>query len=1032
MGFNLESGKKDEVQESPKSHVNENKNFEKIKCNTDYDFSDCERKTDVENAEYKKESFELKSKVVYDFSDCEKRTDVEYIKNSVQEKEPNLEKRDEHVSEKDYVLEKENPTLPEAKMLVYENREVLETAKNRQSEVGIETGKKFDEILSKERGTEEYKQALQEYNTLKEQKVALDDSVAVLMKRQNSLEERRFELRESQILLGNKVMGDSVETLAKAKSLDNRFDKEYYREKASRIEFENIREDNIEVMKGLIDEKESLKLAMNAKMDEISEYVMSKGMGQYEASKDSRYVQKTQEYLSYKSQYDEVGYFIVKLDNNNMRISENVGDEYVSMCESSHHTTVPEVEQGKDIPHETNYFIDETRTSEVLSKFEQSEWENLSLREQKQSIEQLADYNAEILGVEEKPLIVYYCKEDLKEFGGFNPQQNAIYINEYNLNDASETVDTIAHEYRHKYQYERAGKMENERDMAFKENIDNYICAEDDYQGYKEQLIEADAREYAEVLKAKNASYETENKENMGRNFMFGEHAKPFSTLNPEKGAVWEAGNESVSEQLKIEGDKRNFESIRSRTFHTNRGELIAYEEAINRITASAAYYMDSMNVDEQVQELVVSDMKMELVKQQVEAEARGLGDHGVRHIFGNFERGENYLSSREDMSDEQKLAILVSQVYHDEGYTINPNNLGVLKEGNSDKKHDEASLEIWKDVKRQEVYKDVFTQESLEAIDIAIGRHNSQKIEEIQINTSVMNNPIVSTVHICDKLALSQREKFSELLLSNPKLVELTEGMNSVMKTFQNERLGFYEDGRLTKQGEALLERYHGEINRYIDLQGYDANYANRLKMAVEKDVGFNSGEFSSRMNYIYTPSNCFHYNTAMKRNEITIYTIMYPDAPSSDMMNKQVEKLYEDLGVPEDAIGEAILEGEYVGIERGLYVRVEAITEEEIRTFEMDKYQENDDLREVSERIELGRAKYQELSDKLIEVIKLKSGRDITYKDFRKIVHLGDKARYKCTKKKFDAYSPHQKEEIIKEIASEMVLVKVGEILK
>lgn len=107
------------------------------------------------------------------------------------------------------------------------------------------------------------------------------------------------------------------------------------------------------------------------------------------------------------------------------------------------------------------------------------------------------------------------------------------------MNDAAETADTISHEYRHKYQHERADKLETERDLEFKEGFDNYIRAEDDYRGYKEQLVESDARAYAQVVKERIASYSDVDTENN----ISAKHSSlgtEFSKLNPEKGAVFE------------------------------------------------------------------------------------------------------------------------------------------------------------------------------------------------------------------------------------------------------------------------------------------------------------------------------------------------------------------------------------------------------------------------------------------------------------------------------------------------------------
>lgn len=246
------------------------------------------------------------------------------------------------------------------------------------------------------------------------------------------------------------------------------------------------------------------------------------------------------EYNAMKESYDRISYSIVKLDENNKAITEQLGDEYVSMVELLPSSRISEVNDGTDIPGETNYFIDEAKASEVLSSFKQNNWKKLTIQERKQAIEKLADYNAEILGVEDKLRIIYYNTEDPSDFGGYSAKQNAIYINERNMHDAAETADTISHEYRHKYQHERAKKLETERDLEFKDGFDNYIYAEDDYQGYKEQLVESDARAYAQIVKDKISSYSETRSENINLKGEQRTLGAEYTKLNPEKGAVFE------------------------------------------------------------------------------------------------------------------------------------------------------------------------------------------------------------------------------------------------------------------------------------------------------------------------------------------------------------------------------------------------------------------------------------------------------------------------------------------------------------
>ena len=440
----------------------------------------------------------------------------------------------------DGAFEKEDVTASEINSLRDEHSAELQAKIEEKSTTEAELKSKFDEVLSKEKGTDEYRQSLQEYNALQDRKSELDEQIATMEKQQDLLDKKSIELRDAQIQKGSEAMAASAATLAGVNMLQERYDQTYYDTKADKTELANIRDESCSAIKELSAEKDSIKQAMDAKMDEISEYVTSNNMDRYDTAHDLRYQQMSAEYNAMKESYDRIGYSIVKLDENNKAITEQLGDEYVSMVELPPSSRISEVNDGTDVPGETNYFIDEAKASEVLSPFKQGNWEQLTIQEQKQAVEKLADYNAEILGVEDKPRIIYYNAEDPCDFGGYSAKQNAIYINEYNMHDAAETADTISHEYRHKYQHERAEKLETERDLEFKDGFDNYIRAEDDYQGYKEQLVEADARAYAQIVKDKISSYSETSSENINLNGEQGPLGAEYAKLNPEKGAVFE------------------------------------------------------------------------------------------------------------------------------------------------------------------------------------------------------------------------------------------------------------------------------------------------------------------------------------------------------------------------------------------------------------------------------------------------------------------------------------------------------------
>ena len=139
-------------------------------------------------------------------------------------------------------------------------------------------------------------------------------------------------------------------------------------------------------------------------------------------------------------------------------------------------TTPEDVANKSDISSETR---------ENLGAFEQNTWDNLSQVEKEQAVEKLRDSIAEDLQLENKPNIAYYNSEDPGDYGGYAASNNTIYINRFNMGDATETADTIAHESRHCWQHERADNPQTGQDQQFKENFDNYIRPEDDFRAYK-------------------------------------------------------------------------------------------------------------------------------------------------------------------------------------------------------------------------------------------------------------------------------------------------------------------------------------------------------------------------------------------------------------------------------------------------------------------------------------------------------------------------------------------------------------------
>jgi Zn-dependent peptidase ImmA (M78 family) len=125
----------------------------------------------------------------------------------------------------------------------------------------------------------------------------------------------------------------------------------------------------------------------------------------------------------------------------------------------------------------------------------------MELEGQKEQITGLFDYVNDVLGLENPPNIEYYNEPEQGNYGGYNPATNTLSINEYMLYDSNEAADTVAHELWHAYQHERAANPQTPKDFQYQFGFDNYIRPGDDFDGYQSQLVEAEARAFADQFK---------------------------------------------------------------------------------------------------------------------------------------------------------------------------------------------------------------------------------------------------------------------------------------------------------------------------------------------------------------------------------------------------------------------------------------------------------------------------------------------------------------------------------------------------
>lgn len=140
--------------------------------------------------------------------------------------------------------------------------------------------------------------------------------------------------------------------------------------------------------------------------------------------------------------------------------------------------------------------------SEVKGYFEDipGTWADLSLENKAEVAEKWATFVAEKVRLKEMPAIEIYPAENTGEYGNYCREENTVRLNENTLKSPQDTFNTIAHELWHAHQWDCVCEPKNYRDIMYHYNLNNYISPELSYDLYRNQLVESEARAFAEYF----------------------------------------------------------------------------------------------------------------------------------------------------------------------------------------------------------------------------------------------------------------------------------------------------------------------------------------------------------------------------------------------------------------------------------------------------------------------------------------------------------------------------------------------------
>jgi len=203
--------------------------------------------------------------------------------------------------------------------------------------------------------------------------------------------------------------------------------------------------------------------------------------------------------------------------NINEKEAHDFWDEMFSEPTEVHQITEADIQRDVYGRSEEDFQFDfdvyATEIQDALEKFKSPVWESLSVEEQEEACRNLELRIADKLGIDNTPALDFY-EADPYDCGAYDPDKNCIRINKNNFDDPQEIVDTVAHETRHAYQYQRAMNPELYIDLLYAYNFTHYISPYVDEDGYlnfidyQDQLIEAEARAFANLFELEDGRNE--------------------------------------------------------------------------------------------------------------------------------------------------------------------------------------------------------------------------------------------------------------------------------------------------------------------------------------------------------------------------------------------------------------------------------------------------------------------------------------------------------------------------------------------
>lgn len=152
----------------------------------------------------------------------------------------------------------------------------------------------------------------------------------------------------------------------------------------------------------------------------------------------------------------------------------------------------------------SNFDIDDSLQDKMV-EFSSENWAGLDQTKKLEVMKDFISVLCEKLDVKNVPEIVLVDEDEIM-CGLYNQRTNTLELNSNILSDSKETINTLAHEIRHAYQYQRVEVSETRMDKLYLYNFIGYIEPEEVdghylyFNEYENQLVEAEARAFAKIF----------------------------------------------------------------------------------------------------------------------------------------------------------------------------------------------------------------------------------------------------------------------------------------------------------------------------------------------------------------------------------------------------------------------------------------------------------------------------------------------------------------------------------------------------